>query len=371
MIDVDNLKIKKICLYNQKIYKQKNNKKKLKKVLSILISALIIAVLVFCYIKIVTIEKPAKFLAYIGIILFVLSIVFFFIFLYFLLSFFQFITDKEILSSRCYIITNDNRLISLKFLGDIFYSRYDIVKDSVLDDIIKYIFFRKKLKDENQKNFEKIEKNNINFENVIDCLDIVNVYKIKEFNDKIQVTCDYLNLLNNTSCKNQTITIYKYYDNWENILDLLKSKIKNGKQKIDNKDGEHRGFINFIVNCYKNKKNIIIYIIPFLVTIKDIMKISTEKKGDLIPIIIFYGLVVTIFSVIVYADKKALKYLTKDDKKEKEIILKQIKINILVLIVYSILALFFIMYSKYIIEAIIIFVIEFILGLIVIKKINK
>jgi len=165
-----------------------------------------------------------------------------------------------------------------------------------------------------------------------ECLNIANVYKLKEKEDCIEVLCDYVDLIKNTSCKRQSLTIYKYYENWEELLNKLKIQKDKIKKSLTQEDGEHSGFVAFVLKSSLNKLNAIFFhgFIIFAL-------IYSIKEDYLSAIFLEFGIATLIG--ILYSQMRALKYLYDNDEDTKEFLLSKIKNNKIILAIYSIVLL--------------------------------
>lgn len=340
---MDNIgNIKNVYLYNKTLHNKVIKKERKKRIIWIIVSLLIILISVSSFIYIVTNENLAKQWAVLWILLMVLAIFSFFYLLYNLFTLGSFLTEKIIFSDRAYATTNNDEILTFKFERNSSYFRYDLLKGNLLDELVKVLVLQMSVSKENKEINQKIQDKNVLLNDLYECLNIVNVYKVVEKKDRIEIICDYINLINNTSCKKQSLTIYKYYDNWQDLLNKLKVKEQKKKELITQENGEHSGFVTFVLNSSLRKSNAIVF---HSVTI---LILILSLKGE-IDFGFWLEFGVAVFISTLYCQKRALKYLYKDSMEENEFLLKKIKINKITLAVYSILL---IAYSIIYIEAI-------------------
>ena len=350
---MDKFKIKDIFSFEKKIYNQAYSKKRLKRLISLLISVIILVVTIFLLVKIgYTMNSPKyllgdgnysyNFLQIIYISFFILAIVLFFIVFYKFLSFISVYSDSDILSSRCYVLTNDNSFFSLKFIEKFNKYAYNSSKTNVLDKTIMLSLRKLSLKKSQKGIDRKIQNKDINTDDLVECLEIVNVYKVFEKDDKIKFVCDYIDLLNDVYCKKKEIIIYKFFINWEKILEYLKEKENQQKVNIKGyKEGEHVGFVNFIINCCLNSTNKVgLYLIVLLIIW------AIFIKRDFLLAIIYAELALSGLSIILYCEKQAFKFSDFKFKNDKTIILSKIKRHFVLIFSFCLLLIVLLFITK-------------------------
>ncbi len=319
------ISIKKIYLFDKTTYKSVIKKERNKRIIWATISFLIMVFSVFFVVY--SIRHNLNDLAVLGLIFIVLSIVFFFVFFYNILMLAGVFWGLEpIFSSRAYAITNNDEIITLKYEIDSYYYRYDVLKDNLLDDIVKLLAFQLSLSKETKEMGKEIEENTMVLNNLYECLNIINVYNVEEKEDKIEIVCDYIDLIKNTSCKKEKLTIFKYYENWEELLDSLKRKKDKPKKEINMQDGKHRNFVDFVIRSSENKNNAIALWITLIIVIRFITDVYAFAIG-----LEFY---IVLLVSIIYMKKRALKYLYDDI--EKELLLRKMKIQTVALAIFLI-----------------------------------
>lgn len=325
------ISIKNVYLYNKDLHNQATKKEKKKRIIWTIVSLLITLLSAFAIVYIIA-NDLIKNLAILYFILMALAIILFFVFMYNFFSLVSFITQKVIFSDRAYAITNNDEIITFKYQRNSPYFRYNVLKGTLLDEIVKILTLQTSVSKENKEMIEKINDNNMALNDLYECLNIVNVYKIKEKEDCIKIMCDYVDLIRNTSCKKQLLTIYKYYENWEELLDNLKKQKDKKKQSLTQQDGKHSGFVDFILRCSLRKSNAIFFHAFFAYAI-----IDSIKEEYLFAIWVEFGIAVLLS--VLYSQKRALSYLYNNDNGEKEYLLKRIKNNKIVLAIYIMLLL--------------------------------
>lgn len=338
---MDNIaNIKNVYLYNKTLHNQVIKKERKKRIIWTIASLLIILISVFSFIYIVTNENLAKQWAVLWILLMVLAIFSFFCLMYNLFTLGGFLTEKIIFSDRAYATTNNDEILTFKFERNSSYFRYDLLKGNLLDELVKVLVLQMSVSKENKEINQKIQDKNVLLNDLYECLNIVNVYKVVEKKDRIEIICDYINLINNTSCKKQSLTIYKYYDNWQDLLNKLKVKEQKKKELITQENGEHSGFVTFVLNSSLRKSNAIVFHSVM------ILILILSLKGE-IDFGFWLEFGVAVFISTLYCQKRSLKYLYKDSVEEKKFLLKRIKINKITLVVYSIsLIVYLVIYSE-------------------------
>lgn len=358
---MDNIgNIKNVYLYNKASHNQIIKIERKKRIILTIVSLLIILISTFSFLYIVTNENLAKQWAVLWIFLMVSAIFSFFCLMYNLFTLGGFLTEKIIFSDRAYATTNNDEILTFKFERDLTYFRYDLLKGNLLDELVKVLVLQTSVSKENKKISQKIQDKNVLLNDLYECLNIVNVYKIVEKKDHIEIICDYINLINNTSCKKQSLTIYKYYDNWQDLLNKLKVKEQKKKETITQENGEHSGFVTFVLRSSSKSSQLYFQVIMILTSV--LCLIDENKIG----FVFVFGMAYLIG--MVYCQKRALKYLHKDSLEENKFLLNSIKINKITLVVYSILLIvYLIIYTEEIpyvlFNAIIISIILFIIKL--------
>lgn len=366
---MDNIaNIKNVYLYNKTLHNKVIKKERKKRIIWIIVSLLIILISTFSFIYIVTNENLAKQWAVLWILLMVLAIFSFFCLMYNLFTLGGFLTEKIIFSDRAYATTNNDEILTFKFERDSSYFRYDLLKGNLLDELVKVLALQMSVSKENKEINQKIQDKNVLLNDLYECLNIVNVYKVVEKKDRIEIICDYINLINNTSCKKQLLAIYEYYDNWQDLLNKLKVKEQKKKELITQENGEHSGFVTFVLRSSSKSNQLYFHVIMILTSVFCMILTSVfcliyENE---IGFVFVFGMAYLIS--MVYCQKRALKYLHKDSLEEKEFLMKRIKINKITLVVYLIsLIVYLVIYPEAIptilFGAICIFIILFILKL--------
>lgn len=340
---MDNIaNIKNVYLYNKTLHNKVIKKERRKRIIWIVVSLLIMLVSVLFYFIILTNKYIPTFLAIIVLFLIALAVIFFFVFFYNLLRLGWFGTEKMLLSSRAYAISSNDEIITFKFIMDSTYMRYDLLKNNLADELVKVLAWQMSANKEKKKFNHKIESNNVLLTDLEDCLSIVNVYKVMEKENCIEIMCDYIDLINNTACKNKSLTIYKCYDNFEELLNKLKKKEQKKKKSITQENGEHDGFVKFVLGG-SGWSNTFSFHAAMILVLLSLLKNEVLSIGFVLE----FGMAFLICKL--YCQKRALKYLHKDSEEDRNFLLKRIKINVITLVLYSI---FLIIYSIIYTEAI-------------------
>ena len=171
--------------------------------------------------------------------------------------------------------------------------------------VLRYLIFRKNVNDENDKFVEKVNNDNIDINELIECSEVINVYDIKDNKENVEITCDYVDLVYKKVLKKQNLTIYKFFENWEEINKFLKLKIKENKKQITYESGKYQGFITFVLAvCLNKRNNIISYAFPFIGIMYGILSNSDKMANSYM----YFLLAITYFIILVHSEKKALGY---------------------------------------------------------------
>ncbi len=362
---LDNIKIKKTFLYNQNLYNKLNNKKKRKIIKFIVISILIIFMSVLTIIKIASADGAIEIPGIIAFLLILLPAVFFFILFYNLLMLGTCISDKDIFSDRVYAITTDDKFILFRFARNFTY--YRRINGGIIESLLRYLIFRKNVNDENDKFVEKVNNDNIDINELIECSEVINVYDIKDNKENVEITCDYVDLVYKKVLKKQNLTIYKFFENWEEINKFLKLKIKENKKQITYESGKYQGFITFVLAvCLNKRNNIISYAFPFIGIMYGILSNSDKMANSYM----YFLLAITYFIILVHSEKKALGYT--NDSNEQSIIKNKLKKDrIFMGIYFFFLIIFILLYHKNLYNIFGLGLLIFFFVFIIIKKINK
>ena len=330
---MDNIgNIKNVYLYNKTLHNQVIKKR----IIWVIASLLIILIFVFSFIYIetnyiVTNEILAKQWAVLWILLMVLAFFSFFCLIYNLFTLGSFPTEKIIFSDRVYATTNNDEILTFKFERNLPYIRYDLLKDNLLDEFVKVLVLQMRVSKENQEINQKIQDKNVLLNDLYECLNIINVYKVVEKRDHIEIICDYIDLINNTSGKKQSLAIYKYYDNWQELLNKLKVKKQKKKEFITQENEESSRLVTSALRSSSKSNQRYFHVNMILISVYCLI----YGNGNEIALIFVFGIDFIISTL--HCQKRALKYLHKDSMEENEFLLKGIKINEITLVAYSIL----------------------------------
>lgn len=193
----------KIFSFDPSEYNRINSPKSRKQLTSLLISVFIELGSIIGFIFTISNFQPSTVSLIIRGVLLLLAIIFFFVSFYKILIYFSKYSEIGIVSMRCYVI-NNNKLYSIMFFNE-------------LDENILNEFFLTKgmPKEEDADSL-----------NIIQCLEFTKVYSIQEFDDRFEIICDYLDVLNNNIKNKDKIVIYKYFQNLNEVIQKL-NEIKN------------------------------------------------------------------------------------------------------------------------------------------------
>lgn len=322
--------IKKLYLYNKELHNQIIKKEKKKRLICTIVSLLIIVISVFGVVNIIVKDNWINYLVIVYFILMIMAGIFFFCFLHNLILLGNLFTEKALFLDRGYAITNKDEIITFKFNRSSPYFRYNILKNNLLDEVIKILSLQISIHKDKKKIKDKTKEKDIALNDLIECTNIINVYKIKENEDCIEILCDYVDLIKNTCRKKQPLTIYKYYEDWEEFLDKIKIQKDKIKKSLTKEDGEHSGFVDFVLKSSLRKSNAIFFHTFFAYAL-----LCSIKEEYLFALWLEIGIASLIG--ILYFQKRALKYLYKNDADAKEFLFNKIKNNKIVIAVYLIL----------------------------------
>lgn len=294
----------KVFLYNNDLYK-KVEKESNNKLIKRLILFSVIEIICIAYIVISFKIDDNDVVRYImGGALGLGIIIFFPWFYYFMNLLISLFGNKMIFNDRCYIITN-NKFLSLKF-GRNFDKIHLRPSSNILPVLIEYIYNMQSINEKNKEIKKTIIDNDINMDDLYSCIEIINVYNIKEYKDRYEVKCDYVEKIGNKNYVKDTLTICKYYDNHNEIYDYLKSLSKNTKKEITRTD-KNENLLNFTLKLCDNK---MIYIVSALFVSYELF--TNIKEIPLNLVYVFY-----LYFAGVYILKKAKKYADNEKDKKK------------------------------------------------------
>ena len=285
------ISIKKVYLYNNDLYNKvtKGDKKKL--LIWVIISLIISLISVFFIVYIIKNNLVKNFLI-LSFILIVSAIIFIFIFIYKLLLLTSVLSQKSLFSNRIYVITNNNKIISLKYINKYPLFKGNIFDNTLLDEMFKILIYKTSINKDNKEMIKKVNENNIILNDLYEYLEIVNVYEINEENNYIEIRCDFIDLLKNTCIKNNILTIYKYYEEWEDILKSLEIQKDKEKAVLTLPIVEHNNFIKFVLQYSLRKSNAIWFHCFFAFAF-----ISLIHSKNTLAILLEFGIAILLISL--------------------------------------------------------------------------
>ncbi len=311
----NNNSIKNIFMYNDCLYKQveKENIKKL--ILKLTIFSLIEVICIFYIIYRLNLENVSEFQNIIFSISMGMALVIFFPWFYHLLiAMTSMFGNKDIFSDRCYIITNDNKFLSMKFIRNNEVLRYNPNRD-ILISILNLIYTENSINNDNERIKEKVLNSDIKMKDLYSCVEIINVYDIKESYNKYKVKCDYVEKISKETHLKDYMIIYKYFNNYQDIYNYL-MEIKNRKKQIIKESSkQNQALLNFAVSACENKN---IYYIAIIITLYYLL----TNINDLY---IAFVLLFFVFFASVYITKKGKKNATEENDLNK--LNKKLKID--------------------------------------------
>lgn len=341
--------VKNVFFYNIFFHKQSNQRQKYNLRKKCILNVLILIFLIISCIIDVNYKPVTTITIVIFFVLCGLILTLFLVFLYNLLLLIIINFDESLFSDRCYIITNDEKLYTIKFC-------YSLINKNIDSDdlakIIEYFIIDNK----NECKYIKLDEK-INIDEIVECTNFFNIRNIKEEEDFIEFTSDSNDLKNKCSFENKTYKIYKYYNNWNQILVYLQGKISKKLEKSNYKSGEYNNFVSAIYKFSSNS-----YDLFFLILILYFM------KNINVTTCVVFGIIIMFYLLILYLKKVALEHL--DDKPmQKFYLIKTIKKDSIFIIIYFII--FIILGIKFISQSIKIFIILMIISLFLILIANK
>lgn len=254
MWEDNNISIKEKFMYNDSIYKKlrkKENIKKLKKLLfSFALFIISIIPILLLFMSDDNTNIPITYILIITTVLGTISILCFLLLSYHAIMFIIQLSDKELFFDRCYVITDENEFLSLKFANSYLMLQSDVVNNGVLDDLVRYLI----LKNSIEKEYEKVKsvEKSAALDDLISCLKIVNVYSVKDDYDCIEVLCDCIELTTNKVLKKKKVHVYKCFDNFDRMKLFLEEMITKTKNEIEEPEVKKAGLIE-INSIFKNK----------------------------------------------------------------------------------------------------------------------
>lgn len=254
MWEDNNISIKEKFMYNDSIYKKlrkKENIKKLKKLLfSFALFIISIIPILLLFMSDDNTNIPITYILIITAVLVTIPILCFLLLSYHAIMFITQLSDKELFFDRCYVITDENEFLSLKFANSYLMLKSDVVNNGVLDDLVRYLI----LKNSIEKEYEKVKsvEKSAALDDLISCLKIVNVYSVKDDYDCIEVLCDCIELTTNKVLKKKKVYVYKCFDNFDRMKLFLEEMITKTKNEIEEPEVKKAGLIE-INSIFKNK----------------------------------------------------------------------------------------------------------------------
>ena len=150
------ISIKKVYLYNNDLYNKvtKGDKKKL--LIWVIISLIISLISVFFIVYIIKNNLVKNFLI-LSFILIVSAIIFIFIFIYKLLLLTSVLSQKSLFLNRIYVITNNNKIISLKYINKYPLFKGNIFDNTLLDEMFKILIYKTSINKDNKERLNFIQ----------------------------------------------------------------------------------------------------------------------------------------------------------------------------------------------------------------------
>ncbi len=217
----------KVFLYNDDLFKkvEKENRNDLLK--KTLIFLLIEVICIICSMIPSSSFENNDIVMYVVAAAMVLSTIIFFPCFYYLMIFFSDILgNKHIFSDRCYTIIN-NKFFSLKFVRD--FNLVNFGTSNVLLSLIGSAYNLLSMNSDDNSIKDKISAGDFNLSDLYSYIEIINVYEIKEYKNRYEIKCDYIEKIGNKNYKKEILTIYKYFDNYTEIYDFLNNMKNNSK----------------------------------------------------------------------------------------------------------------------------------------------
>lgn len=304
----DNL-VKKIFFYDNNLYKKIEKEKHRKWFLKIFIFLIIEVISVLYLIYWINHKTPSGIKETFAIISMILAFISIFPLFYNVLTITQIFNNKVIFSDRCYVITNDNKFLSLKFTRDLTLLM-NTSSESIFITILKLIYNKNNINADNERIKELALSNNVNLDDLYSCIQLINVYNIKEFYNRYEIKCDYEDKIEDENHLKETITIYKYFNGYEEIYKYLIDASNYKKEEInENQNKKNHNLVSFALSACDNKT---IYWVAAIVTLYYLLTDINSLYAEF-----------TIMFFLFFASV----YVTKEAKKNASIESDTIKLN--------------------------------------------
>ncbi len=238
--------------------------------------------------------------------------------------------DNYSSKKRVYVLLDDKFFV-IKF------KKNEIVDQKILDYIIKKIYYKK---DEQNLSFNKTSFNNdLIADDVYEFSYIVNIHSVKNFADKLQIMCDYEDVLKSNSYYKEEFIIYKYYTNFDLLFNYIDNRQQLKNQKLYY---ESNNAIQYVLDIKKisSSKRIYIFTCLCLFLIKFISNFLFS---------IFIPVVIALYIFLIYLKKHAIKKT--NDNNIESIIKKSIKIDRLLVAFLSFICILFLIFNVNLIQA--------------------
>lgn len=334
MVKLKNITVDKIFLYSQDEYNRINRKEFIKSAIKSIICISVYAI-GYWIIK----YGSYNLLAITSSVMVIDGIFFMFPYVTKTLSF---LSEVIIYQDRCYIITKNQRLISVKLINKdiISTSSYRSRGNIITHTLRMYLYnksnqsFQNKIKNYTKEDLKKL----VETENIFSYYELINVYKIKELNDCLEINCDYIDMRGQVHKKEEK-TIFKYLDNIDVLKAYLKEKIRNPQDLTPYIEKQPPLPPQYKTKGKGHAMSIFGYVMPIFFILLAIFESS--YKINIIAFCLSLG-VAYLIPVCYY-----LKYLIKKaDEYQQFYMNKRLRTNKIVLGIYLIIISFCLLFSK-------------------------
>lgn len=349
-----NIKIKEKYMFNKEkydIFNKEESSKYLKRliinIIVTLISGFIAYIGIFKTDSIV--NETLEYITGISVFVFALSLIFF---MYYASMYFSYYSLKDVFSYSLFAITDDNKILKLGFVPSYSYMQYLMLNNGLIGRLAQAMLIKNAV----VKDQQVIEnQNNIDINSIHYCIEIVNVYKIVNKNDSIEIECDYADYKTGEVKKHDKMKIYKSYDNFDSLLLYMQNMSKNDKSNI----GESNGQQQLMPMQWKMLKN------SHYITLISLLYLLLGKFGELY---LSSVLCVGFMMVIIYYNKKTFR---KVNDNLKESVKKKLLVQRIFMYTWLAIAIIIFIIFKIDIQTIIGSIAILLIAYIISKKIEK
>ena len=348
------IKIKENFMFNKEEY-DKYNKKEARKYLKRLIINIVIT-LVSGFIAYLgsfkldsVVNETLGFIAGISVFVFAISCIFL---MYYLSMYGSYYSLKDVFSYSLFAITDDNKLLKVGFVPSYSYMQYLMLNNGLIGRLAQAMLIKNAvIKDQRAiENQDEIDINLIHY-----CLEISNIYKIENKDDRIEIDCDYVDYKTGEIKKHDKMKIYKSYDYFDSLLLYMQNMSKNDKRDI----GESNGKKQLMPMQWKLLKS------SHYITLLSLIYLLLGRFAELY---LSSMLSIGFLMVIIFYNKKTYR---KANDNLKEIVKKRLLVQRMFMYSWLVIAAIIFIVFKIDIQTLIVSIVILLMAYIIAKKIEK